>query len=96
MKVVRNNTPNADSNFPMDSKFLNQVKFLGFFLNDKPLFSEQISLVTSACYYVLQIVYSIRDTVDSDVLVELVGVMIISLPDYCNSFIYRLPAVFQG
>ena len=44
----------------------------------------------------LRKIYSIRDTVDSDVLIELVRVMIIQRPNYCNIFYYGLPAVFLG
>ena len=54
MKVVRNNSFNADLKIPMDFKFSNQVKFLGFILDDKLLFSKQISSVTSACYFMLR------------------------------------------
>ena len=71
------------------------MKFLGFILDDK-LFSNQISSVTSACYYVLRKIYSIRDTADSDVLIELLRVMIISRLDYCNPLFYGLPAVLHG
>ena len=56
----------------------------------------QISSVTSACCNVLRKIYSIRDTVDSDLVIELVGVMIFSRLDYCNSFYYGLPAVLHG
>ena len=80
----------------MDSKFSNHVKFLGVFLDYKLLFSKQIRSVTSACYYVLRKICSIRDIVDSDVLIELVRIMIISRLDYCNSFYYGLPALLHG
>ena len=96
MNVVRKNSFKADLKLPMDSKFSNHVKFLGFLLDDKLLFSKQISSVTSACYYVPRKIYSIRDTVDSDVLIELVRVMIISRLDYCNSLYYGLLAVLHG
>ena len=79
MKLVRNNSFNADLKLPMNSKFSNRVKFLG--LDDKLLFSKQISSVFSACYYMLRKIYSIRDTVDNHVLIELVRVMIISRLD---------------
>ena len=80
----------------MDSKQSDHVNFLGFVLDDRILFTKQISSVTSACYYMLRKIYSIRDTVGSDVLVELVRVMIISRLDYCNSLCYGLPAVLHG
>ena len=84
MKVVQNNSFNADLKLPMDSKFLNHVKFLGFILDDKLLVSKQISSVTSACYYMLRKMYSIRDTVDRDFIIELVRILSISRLGYCN------------
>ena len=96
MKVVQNNSLNADLKLPMDSKFWKHVKFFGFILDDKLLFSKQISSVTSACYYVLRKIYSFRDTVERDDLIELVRVMIISRLDYCNSLYNGLPAVLHG
>ena len=96
IKVVRKKSFNANLKLHMDSKFSNHVKFLGFLFDDKLLFSQLISSVTSACYYVLRKIYSIRDTVDSDVLIELVRNMIISRLDYCNSIHYGLPAILHG
>ena len=95
MKVVRNNSFNADLKLPMDSKFLNNKKFLSFTLDDKHLSPKQINSVTSACYYMVRQIYSIRDTVGSDVLPELVRVMIFSRLDYCNSLYYGLAAVLH-
>ena len=95
MKVVQNNSFNADLKLPMDSKFLNHVKFFGFILDDKLLFSKQISTVTSACYYMLRKIYSIRDTVFSDVLTELERILSFLQLGYCNSHYYRLPAVLH-
>ena len=84
MKVVRNNYFNVDIKLLMDSKFSNHVKFPGFILDEKLLFSKQISSVTSACQYVLQKIYSTIDKIDSDILIELIRVMIISRLEYCN------------
>ena len=94
MKVVQNSSFNVDLKLPVDSKFLKDVKFLGFILDDKLLFLKQISSVTSACCYMLR--KSIRDPGDSDVLIELVRVLIISRIGYCNSVYYRLHAVLHG
>ena len=80
----------------MDSKFSNHVKFLGFILFDKLLFSKQISSVTSTCYYMLWRIYSIKETVDRVVLIELVRVIIISRLYYWNLLYYGLPAVLHG
>ena len=96
MKIGRNNSSTAHLKHPMDSKFSNHVKFVGFILDDKLLISRQISSVTSACYYMLRKIYSIRDTVDNDVLIELVRVIIILRLDFCNSIYDGLPAVFHG
>ena len=96
MKVVKKKCFIADLKLPMDSKFSTYVKFLGFILDDKLLCTKQISSVTSACYYMLRKIYSIRDIVDRDVLIELVRVMIISRPDYCNSLYCGSPAVLHG
>ena len=49
IKAVRNILFNANLKLPVDSKFSNHVNFLGFNQNDKLLFSNQISSVTSAC-----------------------------------------------
>ena len=80
----------------MDSKFSNHVKFVGFILDDKLSISRRIRSVTSACYYMLRKIYSIRDTVHNDVLIELVRVIIILRLDFCNSIYDGLPAVFHG
>ena len=93
MKVVRNKSFNADLKLPLDSKFSNHP-WLHF--GGKISFSKQVSSVTSACYYVLRKICTIRDTVDSDVLIGLVCVTIISRPDYCKSLYYGLPAVLHG
>ena len=44
----------------------------------------------------LRKIYSIRDIVNRDVLIELVRIMIISRLHYCNSLYYGLPAVLHG
>ena len=62
IEAVRKNSLNADLKLPMDSLFSDHVKFLGFILVDRLLFPRQISPVTSACYYMLRKIYSIRDT----------------------------------
>ena len=96
MKVVRKTSFNADLKFPMDSQFLSHVKFFVFVLYDKLLFLKQISSVTSTCYYMLRKIYSIKDTVNSDIPIELVRVIVISRLYYCNSLYYGLPAVLHG
>ena len=61
IKAVRKKSFNADLKLPMDSFFSDHLKFLGFILDDRLLFTRQISPVTSACYYMLRKIYSIRD-----------------------------------
>ena len=68
------------------------MKFIGFILDDGLLFTRQISPVTSACYYMLRKIYSIKDPW-SWLQIELVRAMIISRLDNCNSIYYGLPAV---
>ena len=94
VKVVQNNSSN-DLKLPMDFKFLNHVKLLGFILDVLLLFSRQISSITSACFYMLRNIYSIRNTVDNDVLIELVRVMVNLRLDYWISLYYELPAILH-
>ena len=51
---------------------------------------------TSACYYVLRKIGSNGEAVYSDILIELVRVMIFSRLDSCNSLYYGLHAVLHG
>ena len=56
----------CDIQLPMNSKFLDNVKFLGFVLDDKPSLSRQVSSVcTGGCYFIRKI-YSIRDSNPKD------------------------------
>ena len=64
---------------------------LGFNLDSRLSYTQQDSSVCRRCYYFLRKIYSIRDTVDRKLLIELVRVMILSRLDYCNSLYYGLP-----
>ena len=48
----------CDIQLPMDSTFLDNVKFLGFVLNDKISLSKQVSSVCAGCCYFLGKFYS--------------------------------------
>ena len=74
----------------MDSKFSDNVKFLGSALDDKLSLSRQVSSVCTCCYSFL-VVFSIRDSIPKDSLIELVRVLILTRLDYCNSLYYGLP-----
>ena len=80
----------CDIQLPMDSKFSDNVKILDFVLDDKLSLSRQVSSVCTCCYYFL-VVYSIRDSIPKDSLIDLVRVLILTRLDYCNSLYCGLP-----
>ena len=94
MKVVENFSFNADLKLHMDSKFSNHVISLGFILDDSFIFKA--NELGYLCLLIRATEDLLSETVDRDVLIELVRVMIISRLDYCNSLYYGLPAVLHG
>ena len=91
MFISRKNSLDSDIELPKDANFSYNVSLLGFNLDSRLSYTKQVSSVCRRCYYFLRNIYSIRETVDRKSLIELVRVMMLSRPDYCNSLYYGLP-----
>ena len=79
MFVSRKNSLNCDIELPMDANFSNNVTLLRFNLDSRLSYAK--CFVCRRCYYFLRKIYSIRDTVDRKLLIELVRLMILSRLD---------------
>ena len=94
MFISRMISLNSDIELPRDANFSSNVTLLGFNLDSRLSYTKQINSVCRRCYYFLRKPHSIRDTVERKSLSELVRLMILSRPDYCNSLYYGLPVYY--
>ena len=81
----------CDIQLPMNSIFLDNVKFLGFVLDEKASLSRQVSSVCAGCCYFIRKIYSIRDSNPKYSWINLMRVQILTRLDYCNLLYYGLP-----
>ena len=76
---------------PEDGNYTEQVKVLGCSIDSQLTLQRQINFVCSNSFYYLRKVWSFRDQVKTSIQVELIGVLVLSRVDYCNSRYYGLP-----